>query len=102
MNENDFCQALEKTRQILESTEGDECPCSYKNCPIYGKCFECVKVHRVKGHHVPECFQGMFAPHIEALSKLIEKKTEDDRPKVKGTVYEKIKRGEIESFYKSR
>lgn len=102
MTEHDFCKALEATKQILGSTEHDECPCVYKNCPIHGKCFECVKVHRVKKHHLPECFHDMLLPHVEALAKLIERKTEDDRPKVKGVVYEKMKKGEMESFYKAR
>ncbi len=100
MDEKDFCKVLEKTKQILESTEHNECLCVYKNCPIHSKCFECVKVHRVKRHHVPECFQDIFTPHVEALAKLIERRIEDNRPKIKGIVYEKIKKGEIESFYK--
>lgn len=100
MDEKEFCKALERTKEILESPEYNECPCTYKNCPIRGKCFECVKVHRVKKHHVPECFQDMFAPHIEALARLIERSVEDDRLKIKGVVYEKIKKGEVESFYK--
>ena len=27
----------------------EQCPCSNKNCPRYGKCCDCIRAHRARG-----------------------------------------------------
>ncbi|MBU0615725.1 MAG: hypothetical protein KJ601_06535 [Nanoarchaeota archaeon] len=77
-----FDTILDKSRQILADKSLDDCPCT-QNCEWHGKCFECVKIHRVKGKHIPECLQHIFQDKFEALANCIERKTADDRPVVK-------------------
>ena len=78
----EFEKILEKSREIVKDKSLDECPCT-QVCEWHGKCFECVKIHRVKRKHIPQCLQPLFFDQIESLSKLVERKTIDDRPIVK-------------------
>ena len=79
----EFEKILEKSREIVADKSLDACTCSNKNCEWHGKCFECVKIHRVKGKHIPECLQHIFEDKLNDLARCVERKIVDDRPIVK-------------------
>jgi len=78
----EFEKILEKSRKIVADKSLDECPCT-QNCEWHGKCFECVKIHRVKGKHIPECLQHIFEDKLQNLANCVEKKVVDDSPVIK-------------------
>ncbi len=57
------------------------CPCIQYDCSILGNCVLCVQGHLRHKGHIPECFQNLLRPQVEALAKYMEMKTEDSRPK---------------------
>ena len=77
---DEFVDAVKKSRELIESGEHSECPCTNTTCQWHGKCFECVLIHRVKKHHVPQCLQPILRDKIAGLAKTAELRTEDDRP----------------------
>jgi hypothetical protein len=50
----------------------DDCPCEQVRCHRHGNCVECIRVHRTRQEHVPECLQGMFRDRIRELAALVE------------------------------
>ena len=77
----EFEKILEKSREIIADGSLDDCPCT-QACEWHGKCFECVKIHRVKGTHIPECMHHIFQDKIKELAKCVERKVVDDKPVV--------------------
>ena len=52
--------------------ENSHCSCKMINCPLHGKCIECVAAHRGHGDHLPDCLKGIVNKKIESLSELTE------------------------------
>jgi len=56
------------------------CPCTQSECPILGNCVLCVQNHLVHKRHIPECFQDILRPSIQALTAQMEINTTEGRP----------------------
>jgi hypothetical protein len=50
----------------------DDCPCVQTRCHRHGNCVECIRVHRTRQQHIPECLQDMFRSRIKELAALVE------------------------------
>jgi hypothetical protein len=50
----------------------DDCPCTQTRCHRHGNCVECIRVHRTRQQHIPECLQDMFRSRIKELAALVE------------------------------
>ncbi len=50
----------------------DDCPCRQTRCHRHGNCVECIRVHRTRQQHIPECLQDMFRARIKELAALVE------------------------------
>jgi len=50
----------------------DDCPCIQTRCHRHGNCVECIRVHRTRQQHIPECLQDMFRTRIKELAALVE------------------------------
>lgn len=50
----------------------DDCPCTQVRCHRHGNCVECIRVHRTRKEHIPECLQDMFRDRIRELALLVE------------------------------
>ncbi|MRR39086.1 hypothetical protein EG829_31450 [bacterium] len=50
----------------------DDCPCIQTRCHRHGNCVECIRVHRTRQEHIPECLQDMFRSRIKELAALVE------------------------------
>lgn len=50
----------------------DDCPCTQVRCHRHGNCVECIRVHRTRKEHIPECLQDIFRDRIRELALLVE------------------------------
>ncbi len=50
----------------------DDCPCTQVRCHRHGNCVECIRVHRTRKEHIPECLQDMFRDRVRELAHLVE------------------------------
>ena len=57
----------------------DDCPCTQVRCHRHGNCVECIRVHRTRQEHIPECLQDMFRIRIKELAALVEYDVSDLR-----------------------
>ena len=60
-------------RQAKEQPGGG-CSCPTRNCRWFGKCYECVTLHRGAGDHLPYCFHGVINERLQAALELTESK----------------------------
>lgn len=67
-----------KRRKGIPVTQGlapgmvDDCPCAQTRCHRHGNCVECIRVHRTRKEHIPECLQDMFRSRVKELAALVE------------------------------
>jgi hypothetical protein len=59
-------------KQVLGPGMADDCPCKQIRCHRHGNCVECIRVHRTRQQHIPECLQDMFRTRIRELAALVE------------------------------
>jgi hypothetical protein len=57
----------------------DDCPCTQTRCHRHGNCVECIRVHRTRKEHIPECLQDMFRSRVKELAALVEYDVRDLR-----------------------
>ncbi len=50
----------------------DDCPCTQTRCHRRGNCVECIRVHRTRQEHIPECLQDMFRSRVKELAAFVE------------------------------
>ena len=72
MDKEEFIEVVKNMRKMIESGEQPKCTCSKVNCEWYGKCYECVLVHRFNKDHVPECMKPILKDKIRELAKVAE------------------------------
>ncbi len=72
MDKEEFRRVVESCRELIKSSEHAECTCPKTKCEWHGKCYECVKIHRVHGNHFPNCLQYILQDKIEGLAATIE------------------------------
>jgi len=67
-------QRKKKEPAVRELMPGmvDDCPCRQTRCHRHGNCVECIRVHRTRQQHIPECLQDMFRARIKELAALVE------------------------------
>jgi hypothetical protein len=68
---------MKRSRKKLSAPERlpvlvDDCPRTQIRCHRHGNCVECIRVHRTRQEHIPECLQEMFRSRIKELAALVE------------------------------
>ena len=70
----EYYQYCLKHRELVKNTEITKCTCPKKMCDWYGKCKECVALHRYYNDHLPACLHPLIkSKKFEDLIGLIEK-----------------------------
>jgi hypothetical protein len=72
VDKNEFVKMVKRTRKMLESDAAADCPCPKTKCEWHGRCYECVRIHRINGSHIPNCLQFMFKEKIKQLAEHVE------------------------------
>ena len=80
MTKSEYVKVVKSIRAMLASNEGAGCPCPKVKCEWHGKCYECVRIHRHFGDHIPNCMQFMFQNRISELARAAEM-TVESKPK---------------------
>jgi hypothetical protein len=70
----DFMKRVRKETATPRLARGtvDDCPCTQIRCHRHGNCVECIRVHRTRQEHIPECLQEMFRSRVRELAALVE------------------------------
>ncbi len=68
----EYYKLVQEIREIVSNPENRKCPCPKTKCEWYGKCLECVTLHRYFKDHVPNCFQQFINDKIKAVAAIAE------------------------------
>lgn len=72
-SKDDFVEMVKNAREFLSSDEMKECSCPNTRCEIHGDCFNCVRIYRKLGNHVPRCLQPVLDKKIKEISENVGK-----------------------------
>lgn len=68
----EFVEIIKKVRAVVASDTCKECSCPNIRCELHGDCYNCVRVYRHFGHHVPRCLQFVLDKKMAAISESME------------------------------
>lgn len=72
-SKDEFVEIVKEIREVIASDECIECSCPNIRCELHGNCYNCVRVYRHFGHHVPRCLQFIIDKKVASISQTIEK-----------------------------
>ncbi len=63
--------ALAKTvREMLKTEACAECSCPNLRCEWHGDCYNCIRIYRHFGRHVPRCLQFVLDKKIASITEV--------------------------------
>jgi len=68
----EFIEIIKEIRKVIASDECVECSCPNIRCELHGDCYNCIRVYRHFGHHVPRCLQFVLDKKIAGISQTME------------------------------
>lgn len=69
LSKEEFVDAIKEIRAVVASDECKKCSCPNVNCELHGDCYNCIRVYRHFGSHIPRCLQFILEKKI---AKIIE------------------------------
>ena len=71
-SKEEFVQIIKALREFVASDESKECTCPNARCEFHGDCYNCVRIYRHFGQHVPRCLQHVLEKKIANISQVME------------------------------
>jgi len=68
----EYTKHIMEIRKILKSDACKECPCPKIKCEWHGDCYNCVRIHRHFGDHIPNCLQFILKDKIKEMARTVE------------------------------
>jgi len=72
MEKDDYVSLIKEIRVMLASDKEARCSCPKTACEWYGDCYNCVRIHRHFGDHVPSCLQFFMQDKIKEIARAAE------------------------------
>ena len=91
MTKKKYLGVVKDIRKMLAGKESAVCPCPKHKCEWHGRCYECVRIHRHFGDHVPNCLQPMLQEKVQALTGVAEM-TATPKPKTPDAYWDYVNR----------
>jgi len=71
-SKEEFVHAVKAIRDMLKTDECAECSCPNIRCEWHGDCYNCIRIYRHFGRHVPRCLQFVLDKKIAAITEAAE------------------------------
>jgi len=68
----EFAGLVKNLREILASDAEAKCSCPKTKCEWHGDCYNCVRIHRHFGDHIPNCLQFILRDKIKEFARAAE------------------------------
>lgn len=69
-SKEEYYELILKNREIISDPDNLKCTCTRTSCEWYGRCKECVALHRYHKDHVPACFQSFINEKLKAVAAI--------------------------------
>ncbi|HUN56210.1 MAG TPA: hypothetical protein VMU29_13750 [Smithella sp.] len=83
----EFIDIIKQIREVVASDECSVCSCPNIRCELHGDCYNCVRVYRHFGHHVPRCLQFVLDKKMAGMSQTMQNEL-GKRPKTPDEFYD--------------
>jgi hypothetical protein len=71
-SKEDYLKFVQEIRTILASDAEAGCSCPKKKCEWHGDCYNCVRIHRHFGDHLPNCLQFILREKVKEIAGTVE------------------------------
>lgn len=68
----EYYELVLENRKIAANPDNLKCSCTQTLCEWYGRCRECVALHRYHQDHIPACFQPFIQAKLKEIVKIAE------------------------------
>jgi hypothetical protein len=68
MEKEDYVSLIKEIRVMLASDKEAECSCPKTKCERHGDCYNCIRIHRHFGDHVPNCLQFILQGRVKEIA----------------------------------
>ncbi|MFH1036088.1 MAG: hypothetical protein V1806_16420 [Pseudomonadota bacterium] len=69
MSKEEFVVAVKNIREMLQTDTCAECSCPNLRCEWHGDCYNCIRIYRHFGRHVPRCLQFVLDKKIASITE---------------------------------
>ena len=76
----EYYEGVLENRRLAADPQITKCTCPNTLCDWYGRCKECVALHRYHNDHIPICLQQIVEDKLEALAEVVERFTVKKEP----------------------
>lgn len=80
MDKDEYVDLIKQIREMLASGAEAKCSCPKTKCEWHGDCYNCIRIHRHFGDHVPNCLQFILQNKVKELARAAEM-TAEPKPK---------------------
>lgn len=70
-----YAEVVKEIRAMLATDECAKCSCPNVRCEWHGDCYNCVRIYRHFGNHVPRCMQFIMDKKAARLKEAVESET---------------------------
>lgn len=71
-DKDEFVKLIKDIRAKLASGVEAKCSCPKTKCEWHSDCYNCVRIHRHFGEHVPNCLQFILRDRIKEIARTAE------------------------------
>ena len=71
-SKEEFVEIIKGIREMLKTDECSECSCPNIRCEWHGDCYNCIRIYRHYGRHVPRCLQFVIDKKIANIKETAE------------------------------
>ena len=75
-SKEEFVGVINKIREVLKTDECAECSCPNVRCEWHGDCYNCIRIYRHFGHHVPRCLQFVLDKKLADITQIAQTEME--------------------------
>jgi hypothetical protein len=72
VEKDEYVNLIQEIRIMLASDKEAKCSCPKRRCEWYGDCYNCIRIHRHFGEHVPKCLQYLLQDKIKEIARVAE------------------------------
>ena len=68
----EYVKLIKEIRAMLASDAEAACSCPKTGCEWHGDCYNCVRIHRHFGDHLPNCLQFILQDKVKEIAGTVE------------------------------
>ena len=72
ISKDEYVKLIKEIRAMLASGAEAECTCQNTKCEWHGDCYNCIRIHRHFGDHIPSCLQFILRDKVKELARATE------------------------------